>query len=61
MFKGWEGFINTANQLWDQMVKWQPTEKTTIDGQEVEIPKYFEIEVKYYDLAVARMFGQHCH
>lgn len=26
------------------MVKWQPTEKTTIDGQEVEIPKYFEIE-----------------
>lgn len=44
MFKGWEGFINTANQLWDQMVKWQPTEKTTIDGQEVEIPKYFEIE-----------------
>ena len=44
MFKGWEGFINTANQLWDQMVKWQPTEKTTIDGKEVEIPKYFEIE-----------------
>ena len=44
MFKGWEGFINTANQLWDQMVKWQPTQKTTIDGKEVEIPKYFEIE-----------------
>lgn len=44
MFKGWEGFIGTANQLWDQMVKWQPTKKTTIDGQEVEIPKYFEIE-----------------
>lgn len=44
MFEGWNGFINTANQLWDQMVKWQPTQKTTIDGQEVEIPKYFEIE-----------------
>ena len=44
MFEGWKGFINTANQLWDQMVKWQPTQKTTIDGQEVEIPKYFEIE-----------------
>lgn len=44
MFKGWTGFINTANQLWDQMVKWQPTQKTTIDGKEVEIPKYFEIE-----------------
>lgn len=44
MFEGWEGFINTANQLWDQMVKWQPTEKTTIDGKEIEIPKYFEIE-----------------
>lgn len=44
MFKGWEGFINTANQLWDQMVKWQPTKKTTIDGKEIEIPKYFEIE-----------------
>lgn len=44
MFEGWKGFINTANQLWDQMVKWQPTEKTTIDGKEVEIPKYFEIE-----------------
>lgn len=44
MFKGWQGFINTANQLWDQMVKWQPTEKTTIDGKEIEIPKYFEIE-----------------
>lgn len=44
IFKGWEGFINTANQLWDQMVKWQPTEKTTIDGKEIEIPKYFEIE-----------------
>ena len=44
MFKGWEGFIDTANQLWDQMVKWQPTKKTTIDGKEVEIPKYFEIE-----------------
>ena len=44
MFKGWQGFINTANQLWDQMVKWQPTKKTTIDGKEIEIPKYFEIE-----------------
>lgn len=44
MFKGWEGFISTANQLWDQMVKWQPTKKMTIDGKEVEIPKYFEIE-----------------
>lgn len=44
MFKGWQGFINTANQLWDQMVKWQPTEKITIDGKEIEIPKYFEIE-----------------
>lgn len=44
MFEGWKGFINTANQLWDQMVKWQPTEKTTIDGKEIEIPKYFEIE-----------------
>lgn len=44
MFKGWEGFINTANNLWDQMVKWQPTKKTTIDGKEIEIPKYFEIE-----------------
>lgn len=44
MFEGWKGFISTANQLWDQMVKWQPTEKMTIDGKEVEIPKYFEIE-----------------
>lgn len=44
MFEGWKGFIDTANQLWDQMVKWQPTQKTTIDGQEIEIPKYFEIE-----------------
>lgn len=44
MFKGWQGFIDTANQLWDQMVKWQPTEKKTIDGKEIEIPKYFEIE-----------------
>lgn len=44
MFEGWKGFINTANQLWDQMVKWQPTEKATIDGKEIEIPKYFEIE-----------------
>ena len=44
MFEGWKGFISTANQLWDQMVKWQPTKKTTIDGKEVEIPKYFEIE-----------------
>ena len=32
MFEGWQGFIDTANQLWDQMVKWQPTKKTTIDG-----------------------------
>lgn len=44
MFEGWKSFIDTANQLWDQMVKWQPTKKTTIDGKEVEIPKYFEIE-----------------
>lgn len=44
MFKGWQGFINTANQLWDQMIKWQPTKKTTIDDKEIEIPKYFEIE-----------------
>lgn len=44
MFKGWKGFIDTANQLWDQMIKWQPTQKTTIDGKEIEIPKYFEIE-----------------
>lgn len=44
MFEAWTGFIYTANQLWDQMVKWQPTKKTTIDGKEVEIPKYFEIE-----------------
>lgn len=44
MFNGWKGFIDTANKLWDQMVRWQPTEKTTIDGKEVEIPKYFEIE-----------------
>lgn len=44
MFEGWKGFIDTANKLWDQMLKWQPTEKTTIDGKEVEIPKYFEIE-----------------
>lgn len=44
MFEGWTGFINTANQLWDQMIKWQPTKKTTIDGKEIEIPKYFEIE-----------------
>lgn len=44
MFEGWKGFINTANQLWDQMVKWQPTEKIIIDDKEVVIPKYFEIE-----------------
>ena len=44
MYEGWKGFIDTANQLWDQMIKWQPTKKTTIDGKEVEIPKYFEIE-----------------
>lgn len=44
MFKGWKDFIDTANQLWDQMVKWQPTKKATIDGKEIEIPKYFEIE-----------------
>lgn len=44
MFEGWKGFISTANQLWDQMVKWQPTKKMTIDGKEIEIPKYFEIE-----------------
>lgn len=44
MFKGWKDFIDTANQLWDQMVKWQPTKKVTIDGKEIEVPKYFEIE-----------------
>lgn len=44
MFEGWKGFIDTANQLWDQMMKWQPTKKMTIDGKEIEIPKYFEIE-----------------
>ena len=44
MFKGWKSFIDTANQLWDQMVKWQPTKKVTIDDKEIEIPKYFEIE-----------------
>lgn len=44
MFEGWKGFVDTANKLWDQMVKWQPTQKTTIDGKEIEIPKYFEIE-----------------
>lgn len=44
MYEGWKDFINTANQLWDQMIKWQPTKKTTIDGKEIEIPKYFEIE-----------------
>lgn len=44
MFEGWTGFINTANQLWDQMIKWQPTKKMKIDGKEIEIPKYFEIE-----------------
>lgn len=44
MFEGWKNFIDTANQLWDQMVKWQPTKKATIDGKEIEIPKYFEIE-----------------
>lgn len=44
MFESWKGFISTANQLWDQMIKWQPTKKTTIDGKEIEIPKYFEIE-----------------
>lgn len=48
MFEGWKGFIDTANQLWDQMVKWQPTKKTTIDGKEIEIPKYFEIEDDKY-------------
>lgn len=44
MYEGWKDFTDTANQLWDQMIKWQPTKKTTIDGKEVEIPKYFEIE-----------------
>lgn len=44
MFEGWKGFIDTANQLWDQMVKWQPTKKVTIDDKEIEVPKYFEIE-----------------
>ena len=55
MYKGWEGFINTANELWDQMVKWQTTKKTTIDGKEVEIPKYFEIEDDKFGKI---MFGQ---
>lgn len=44
MYEGWENFIGTANQLWDQMIKWQPTKKMTIDDKEIEIPKYFEIE-----------------
>lgn len=44
MFEGWKSFIDTANQLWDQMVKWQPTKKAIIDHKEIEIPKYFEIE-----------------
>lgn len=44
MFEGWKSFISTANQLWDQMVKWQPTEKMRIDGKEFEVPRYFEIE-----------------
>ena len=44
MYEGWKDFTDTANQLWDQMIKWQPTKKTTIDGKEIEIPKYFEIE-----------------
>lgn len=55
MYEGWKGFIDTANQLWDQMVKWQPTEKTTIDGKEIEIPKYFEIEDDKYGKMV---FGE---
>ena len=36
--------LQHLQDVWDQMVKWQPTEKTTIDGKEIEIPKYFEIE-----------------
>ncbi len=44
MFKGWKDFIDTANQLWDQMMKWQPTKKVRIDDKEIEVPKYFEIE-----------------
>lgn len=44
MFEGWRGFIDTANKLWDQMVKWQPTKKIIIEGKEIEVPKYFEIE-----------------
>lgn len=55
MFEGWKGFIDTANQLWDQMVKWQPTKKTTINGKEIEIPKYFEIEDDKFGKIV---FGQ---
>ena len=55
MYEGWQGFISTANQLWDEMVKWQPTKKTTIDGKEVEIPKYFEIEDDKFGKI---MFGQ---
>lgn len=55
MYEGWTGFIDTANQLWDQMIKWQPTKKTTIDGKEIEIPKYFEIEDDKFGKIV---FGQ---
>lgn len=55
MYEGWTSFINTANQLWDQMVKWQPTKKATIDGKEIEIPKYFEIEDDKFGKIV---FGQ---
>lgn len=55
MYKGWQSFINTANELWDQMVKWQTTKKTIIDGKEIEIPKYFEIEDDKFGKI---MFGQ---
>lgn len=44
LFEGWSSFINTANQIWDQMVKWQPTEKIVVEGKEIEIPRYYEIE-----------------
>ena len=55
MYTGWQDFIDTANELWDQMVKWQTTKKTIIDGKEIEIPKYFEIEDDKFGKI---MFGQ---
>lgn len=44
MFEGWKSFIDTANKLWDQMVKWAPTKKAWIEGKEIEVPRYYEIE-----------------